>query len=257
MPCVTGGGKTHNVAQIAQLWIDNGGAKEWAVPMALVAWAESGGQSGCVNQIKATGLWQIYNGPNTNTHALQDPDTNAKAAIAKFKAGHLAPWVSSKGAWGKWFDASNQKVTTDGWSAIQDSGVKSGENFLDSLKALNPFDSERGLSLSTPDLIKNPIEGLIQPVKDIANTVVAIGDFIVHPRRLLKLVIGGVLLMWGLSTLSKSLGGPHPARAVSRAARGTAPVGAVTKTGDIAKGAGASTKTAMKQAVKTAVVAPK
>lgn len=202
----------------------NGGDKKWAIPMALVAWAESGGQSRCVNQIKATGLWQIYNGPNTDTRALQNPNTNAKAAIAKFKAGKLQPWVSSKGAWGNWISDTGE-IKPGGLSELKNLGID-----------LDKIDLSRSLSLGGPggdlldkavDSVKNPIESLIEPIQDIANVFIQVGDFLIHPRRLLKLVVGGVLLLWGLGKLSGSLGGPKPRR-IARAASNAVPAGKAT-----------------------------
>jgi hypothetical protein len=80
------------------LWIQAGGSRATANIAAAIAMAESGGESTARNSIGATGLWQIYNGPNTSL-ALKDPVANARAAVAKWKAaGGFSPWTTFTGA---------------------------------------------------------------------------------------------------------------------------------------------------------------
>lgn len=96
-------GASGGTTDIAQLWIDNGGPPGLANTMAAIAMAESGGNAASVQkgQPYATtgwGLWQITPGnsyPNLGTDkALLDPNTNAKAAVAKFKSQGLGAWTT-------------------------------------------------------------------------------------------------------------------------------------------------------------------
>jgi hypothetical protein len=98
------GPRSYSAAQLASLWIQAGGDPSAAGLMAQVALAESSGRPGVVNAIGAAGLWQIYNGhqPTAAQRAqLTNPLDNAKAAVAKYNSGGLAPWVSSKAVWSK------------------------------------------------------------------------------------------------------------------------------------------------------------
>ncbi|MBX5461644.1 MAG: phage tail length tape measure family protein [Steroidobacteraceae bacterium] len=95
--------KRFSLQDLANLWVAAGGDPKHAGIMARVAWAESEGRADARNSIGATGLWQIYNGPNTSRELL-DPMKNARAAVEKFQAGGLQPWIDSKwkGAGGGW-----------------------------------------------------------------------------------------------------------------------------------------------------------
>lgn len=84
--------------QLAALWVQAGGPKNVADTAAAIALAESGGDPNIVNSIGATGLWQIYNG-NGEVPGAKDPMTNARMAVAKYKAaGGFSPWTVYTGA---------------------------------------------------------------------------------------------------------------------------------------------------------------
>lgn len=65
---------------------DSGAVASELVVAVAVALAESGGRTGVVNGIGATGLWQIYPG----NPALKDPTANARAAFGKYSANGRA-----------------------------------------------------------------------------------------------------------------------------------------------------------------------
>lgn len=80
--------------QLEQLWISAGGPSAWAPTMAGVALAESDGDPAATNPSGATGLWQIewplHEGVTpgaTSQAALEDPATNAAAAVAILGGG--------------------------------------------------------------------------------------------------------------------------------------------------------------------------
>lgn len=90
---------------LQQLWVQAGGDPKLAPLMAHIAQAESGGRAGIINSIGATGLWQIYNGRNTDP-GLVDPMRNARAAVQKYKTQGLGAWKASQGTWGKYVGSS-------------------------------------------------------------------------------------------------------------------------------------------------------
>jgi hypothetical protein len=93
-----GGGGIYSKQQLMQLWVQAGGPASVANIAAAIALAESGGNANARNSIGATGLWQIYNGPNTDP-GLRDPMANARAAVAKYRAAHgFTPWTTYTGA---------------------------------------------------------------------------------------------------------------------------------------------------------------
>ena len=85
--------------QLEQLWISAGGSKALAPLMAAIALAESGGNPAENNYTDnngtqtSWGLWQVSDGThNEYIPNLNDPLTNAKAAVAKYKQQGLSAW---------------------------------------------------------------------------------------------------------------------------------------------------------------------
>lgn len=93
-------GTTYTYAQLEQLWINNGGSAATAPVAAAVAMAESAGQAAATsaNPDGGTnaGLWQLDTpgggGAGYSVAQLQDPNTNAKAAVAASSGG--ANWAT-------------------------------------------------------------------------------------------------------------------------------------------------------------------
>jgi hypothetical protein len=87
-------------SQIEEVWIKAGGQKSFAPLMAAIAMAESGGWAGNTNPTDnggtqtSWGLWQISNGTHGSPVSgdIYDPETNAKAAIAKINSQGLSAW---------------------------------------------------------------------------------------------------------------------------------------------------------------------
>lgn len=84
---------TYSYAELERLWIDAGGPAADAPTAAAIAEAESGGNSDAHNPSGASGLWQILGNPFPGN--AFDPATNARMAVAKWKAAHgFTPWVT-------------------------------------------------------------------------------------------------------------------------------------------------------------------
>jgi TP901 family phage tail tape measure protein len=81
-------GGDFNKRELMRLWVRAGGAPRMANLMAAIALAESGGRSGIVNSIGATGLWQIHPGGSQ----YLDPLTNARTAVSKLATQGLGAW---------------------------------------------------------------------------------------------------------------------------------------------------------------------
>jgi hypothetical protein len=96
-PSVSGG---VSFAQLRSLWIKAGGPPGVATLMAHVAEAESSGNPNAHNASGATGLWQILGAVVPGN--LYDPLVNARNAVAKYRAGGLAPWDASRSVWGQY-----------------------------------------------------------------------------------------------------------------------------------------------------------
>lgn len=199
------------------LWIRNGGPAKYANAMAIVSVFENrSGDPTVVNSIGATGLWQIYNGPNTDTERLKNPDANARAAVKKFRDAKRAggtgfePWVSSKGGWGPLVDEKTGKVNED---AARSAGIEFGKSFLEGI-ASGPLG----------DAINTAIKPL-EPLAAVGELALGLTELLLTPegwRRLLKVIIGGVVLLWALNQLSKSMFDVNPARGARRAATAVA-----------------------------------
>lgn len=89
----------YSYGQLEQLWISNGGPAAVANIAAAIALAESRGESTAENRVDnngtqtSWGLWQISNGThNMPTPNILDPNVNARAAVAKYRASGWSPW---------------------------------------------------------------------------------------------------------------------------------------------------------------------
>jgi len=208
--------------EVAQLWIEEGGDPRYAQAAAFIATTpgvESSGRSDIVNSIGATGLFQIYPGNAT----LKDARRNVRAAIAKFNAARkrgtgFEPWASSESKWGPYIDKQTGAVK----------GGKGNGGF-------NPINSAKdAIGDLIPD-VPNPLKGLealVAPIGDIANFFSGAFELLLTPegwRRILKVSIGSMILLWGINQLSKSVFGGSPARAVKKGAMVAATKGAGAK----------------------------
>lgn len=106
--------------QIAQLWVTAGGNPKYAALMARIAKRESGGDPTAQNLTypdHSIGLFQInqlaHKGAYGSDQALKDPLTNAKAAVALFKAARKA-WGDPLKPWSTYNPAVDQKYIGEG-----------------------------------------------------------------------------------------------------------------------------------------------
>lgn len=168
------GSGAYNHAALAALWIKHGGDPKVANVAAAIALAESSGNARARNSIGATGLWQIYNGPGTST-SLFNPDANAAAAVAKYKAAgnRFTPWTTYTGA-----DTPGHKKT------YLDFLAKPGDDMP--LSAIPGVDNLYGGATSAGSQIH-----------DVGAFLSKISDAIFSPDWWLRvgLIIGGVLML--------------------------------------------------------------
>jgi len=216
---------THD--ELKAIWIAGGGNPDLADLMAYVAEAESGGRANVRNSIGATGLWQIYNGPNTDP-ALKDPILNAKAAVKKLETQGLDAWVSSKNTWARKVNPDDVAKTAGKGGPL--GGLAALGNVGDAVDAV-------GKAVTSPI---DAVKGAVEPLRDIGQFFVGLAELILTPegwRRILKVILGGTILLFGLSQLTKAMNGPRPIRAAARA--GTRATAAVATRGgsEVAKAA--------------------
>lgn len=93
-------------AQIEGLWIAAGGPPDLAHLMANVAFSESRWNPAAHNASGASGLWQIMMPLHAGLVSqfgtnVFDPLTNAKTAVALYRAAGLSPWAASQSVWGQ------------------------------------------------------------------------------------------------------------------------------------------------------------
>jgi len=248
MAVKTDGSKTYySPTDLFQLQKSVGASDYEALVLAAIARPESGGNVRAVNPSSgACGLWQHL--PCVGL----DPVTNATAALQKYRARGTQPWAASQSKWGPDVAAITQ---------AHGGGGSGGGFHLPSLPSwakrvlLAGLPGAGPLALSpipVPGLSGNPLASLfgggipnpLDPItkqfdalKSIAETFSQVAGILLEPKRLLKIIIGGVLLLWGISKVSGQLGGPDPANRARFVTRG-AVRGAVTGGGEgAAKGA--------------------
>lgn len=137
---------TYTYAQLEGLWINNGGPIAVAPIAAAIALAESSGsdviQKGQPYKTTGWGLWQITPGNSVPSvgvdNALLDPNKNAQAAVAKFKAAgnSFSPWTTyTSGAYRQFLQQGVQAQEppggTSGPENIGSSNVSCAQGFSD------------------------------------------------------------------------------------------------------------------------------
>jgi hypothetical protein len=92
-----GAGGKYGKGALEALWVQAGGDPSVANIAAAIALAESGGNPAAHNRSGASGLWQILGNPFPGN--AFDPATNARMAVAKWRAAHgFTPWTTYTGA---------------------------------------------------------------------------------------------------------------------------------------------------------------
>jgi LysM repeat protein len=84
---------TYSFSGLEALWVSAGGPASVKASAAAIAECESGGRATAYNPSGASGIWQILGTPFPGNPF--DPYTNARMAVAKFRAAgySFAPWV--------------------------------------------------------------------------------------------------------------------------------------------------------------------
>jgi hypothetical protein len=199
-------------------WIAAGGPVAHANAMAIVSFFESHLNDQVVNSIGATGAWQIYPG-NESAKTLRG---NAKQAVAKFKAAKALPggtgyepWKSSEGGWGPIIDKRTGKV--DGLIANR-LGLR--------------FDKTTAQEIATGPVGDALAKGAnaLKPMVALGELAIGLTELLLTPegwRRVLKVGLGSVILLWALNQLSKSIFDVNPVGRTVRTAAGVTGAGKV------------------------------
>ena len=199
-------GQTFSYAQLEQLWEQAGGTPSYAPLMAAIAEAESGGHSWENNTTDnggtqtSWGLWQISDGThNQPVPNIDDPLTNAKAAVAKFNSQGLTAWGTyDSGAYRKFLGGADSNpagtVTLDS-SASSPGGQSSPIGGIPNTMPTNPGLS--GASLTDPF---GALTAQVQWLGEFAGWAIFI--LIIFQLGIVLLILGTVL--FALVLLGKS-----------------------------------------------------
>jgi hypothetical protein len=138
-------GGPYTYAQVEGFWVNAGGPPEAAAIMAAIATAESGRtnviQSGQPYATTGWGLWQITPGnsePQVGIdYALLNPETNARAAVAKYRSGGLNQWTTyTSGAWRQYYQGGTPPATGPSGGG-GGAPTPATPNVTDAIKSLN------------------------------------------------------------------------------------------------------------------------
>ena len=171
----------YSFAQLEQFAANAGFPAAMQPIMAAIALAESSGNPGAVNpndnggRQSSYGLWQI----STGTHAApgpnwSDPATNAALAFQKWQQQGLSAWGTyNSGAYLQYLNGNSStsgvSTSTLGFPSIDTSGITSA------------------------------ISSTLAPLTGLANSLGAfwngVKDWLTNPWRIVKLVVGGALLV--------------------------------------------------------------
>lgn len=190
------GKQQFSAPELQALWIQAGGDPAKANIAAAIALAESGGRTGpgVHSSNPAGGInrgpWQIWSG---NPGSSDDPLTNAKTAVRMSKNGTN---------WGSW-----ETYATGAYKKFLGSGVTQQDQST----------TFQGGSL------KGAVSDTAGQIGRIADVFGTAGNFLLTQqgwRRILKVVIGGVVIIYGITLLAKNLAGVDVAAPLNKAAGG-------------------------------------
>lgn len=191
-------GKQYTFPELEALWIAAGGPRDQAQTAAAVAMAESGGYEKRPNSTGDGGMgpWQITpaepgsdNGP-----------TNARQAVRKWKAagGKKNPEAAWSNQWVAYANGSYKKFLI---------GSAPDETLIQKLA-----------SGAVGDALVKPLTGLAA----IGKLAIGLSELLLTPegwQQIIKVVIGGTILLWALNQLSKTMLGVNPASAATKVAK--------------------------------------
>ena len=186
----------YSYGQLETLWLDTAkGTKyatdAWAVLMAAIAMAESGGRSDAYNPSGASGLWQILGAVHAaDQPQLFNPQVNASEALAKLQSQGLGAWETyTNGAYKQYLKSGVNPAslpTSPGTSGTPASG-SGGASLL-------------GLSL--------PGWSLVTGAFNDADAILKAALWLFNPSNWVRILIGlsaAGLLAFGLFALSKAV----------------------------------------------------
>lgn len=204
----------------AGLWVQAGGPINQAAMAVAVATEESGRDTDAVNpQSGATGTWQIHpGGPQ-----YKNPQTNASAAVSKWKARGWQPWsVCGSGAWSAGTpncpklaakaNAVARRIGAPrvGVTTANVSFTDTAKKWLKAAEKLSPVTagaSQAGDILSTAGDVAGAagtafkgIEAVAKAIQDLFNLLRSILEKVLDPNTwadALKIFVGVVLLYMG------------------------------------------------------------
>ena len=229
-----GGSGTSRSASLEQLWIEAGGPPNVAQTMAAIALAESGGQVGAKGGPNSDGtydygLWQI-NTVNVNSHhwsvasLLGNPEYNAKAAVAIYKSAGFGAWSTyNSGAYKQFLSqGSKASVNYGGVGGSRQRPGAGGQTGPDVTQVLTAYESQYdtpgqgvspefvglfGTPIPSPGDVWGAITGAINAPLDAIKFAVWLFNP-VHILRMVELVIGFILMGFGVSKVLSRSGSP-------------------------------------------------
>ena len=205
----------YTFSQLEGLWIQAGGSRALAPLMAAIALAESSGNPQAENRTDnggtqtSWGLWQISDGTHSEpVPGILNPETNAKAAVAKYRSQGLGAWGTyTSGAYRQYLsgaaptkppaDPAGSKSTSGGggdlgqWASAIWTGLGVGLE-------QSPEFSGAGQAVLDP---AQAIAGLTAPFVKIATAV----DWFMQPNHWIRIfcgIGGGLLTVVGIWNLS-------------------------------------------------------
>lgn len=244
-----GGGSGAAYNTLGKLWTDNGGPAKLANLMAAIALAESGGQvdakhtndDGSVDY----GLWQINSAHKAYDpqRLLDDPNYNAKAAVAVYKSQGLGAWTTYSS--GRYRDYLHGAA---GHSVTAPRTRPGGENSDPNAAAGEAQDiAWRNYLLPGGSLLGGwdpfSIFGDAKSAVNDAGTFFKWIAWIFHPRNLLRMVeflAGFGLLVMGVAIYVKVFAQRDDSGPVSKGSSGISKLAVATPVGRAAKGAQAA-----------------
>jgi len=227
-------GRRFTFPELAAAWVGAGGPVSEAQEAAATALAESGGYEKRPNSTGDGGMgpWQI-------TPAEPGSDTlrgNARQAVRKWKGAYATARRNGlKGNAAKQWAWNNQWVAhAKGAHKQYLTGEAPDKTLLESL-ATGPL----GDAANAAGEAVGKIPG-VKPLVAVGELAAGLTELLLTPegwRRVLKVVIGSVILLWALNQLSKAMLDVNPARGVRRVATKTPVTSAASKAATAAKSA--------------------
>lgn len=174
---------TLTAKECAQLWVDAGGSEDDAPMAAAITRHESGGRVDVVNEIGATGLWQIHPGGEQYKNAWN----NARAAVAKRRASRHK-WGPNP--WAVCLDDKCTNLQAEANNIAHNADLKSGPGGLVDTTADKAGDVGDGLA--------GAITGVFKPIAEFFNYLTQRDTWV----RVGKVLLGVIIILFALNALT-------------------------------------------------------